>query len=34
MDFGKSVVHGFCFGIGLVLASAFMRVALKMSLCN
>lgn len=34
MDFGKSVVHGFCFGVGLVLASAFMRVATHLSFCN
>jgi len=34
MEFGKSVLMGFTFGVGLVLASAFMRVALKMSLCN
>jgi len=34
MEFGKSVVMGFTFGVGMVLASAFMKVALRLSLCN
>jgi hypothetical protein len=34
MEFGKSVVMGFTFGVGMILASAFMRVALHLSFCN
>ncbi len=34
MSYGIQVVNGFLFGSGLILAAAFFRVALKMSLCN
>lgn len=34
MQYGIAVVNGFLFGVGLVLATAFMRVVLHMSLLN
>jgi hypothetical protein len=33
-NFAITVVNGFCFGIGLVLASAAMRVVFHMQLCG
>jgi len=33
MNFAIQVGYGFCFGVGLILAAAFMRVALHMSMC-
>lgn len=34
MQYGVQVVNGFLFGSGLILAAAFFRVALHMSLCQ
>ncbi len=34
MQFGVQVVYGFLFGVGIILASAFMRVALHLSVCG
>lgn len=34
MQFGVSVVNGFCFGVGIVLAATFMRVALHLGVCG
>lgn len=34
MQYGIQVINGFCFGAGLILAAAFFRVALHMSVCG
>ncbi len=34
MEYGMQVVNGFLFGSGLILASAFFRVALHMGFCG
>jgi len=34
MNYGIQLVNGFLFGVGIVLAAAFMRVALHMSVCG
>lgn len=34
MAYGIQVVNGFLFGSGLLLAAAFFRVALRMSICG
>lgn len=31
---GMSVVNGFCFGIGIILAAAAMKVVFHMSMCG
>ncbi len=34
MNYAIAVVNGFCFGVGLVLAAAAMRVAFHLGLCG
>ncbi len=34
MNYAIGVVQGFCFGVGLVLAAAAMRVAFHLGLCG
>lgn len=34
MQYGISVVNGFLFGSGLILAAAFFRAALHLSICG
>jgi len=34
MAYGIQIVNGFLFGAGIVLAAAFMRVALHLSVCG
>lgn len=34
MEFGKAIVIGFATGVGVVLAVAFMRVALHLGVCG
>jgi hypothetical protein len=34
MQFGISIVNGFCFGSGLILAAAFFKAALHMGFCG
>jgi hypothetical protein len=34
MNYGVQLVNGFLFGTGLILAAAFMRVALHMGVCG
>lgn len=34
MNYALGVVQGFCFGVGLVLASAAMRVAFHLGICE
>lgn len=34
MSYGIQIVNGFLFGSGLILAAAFFRIALHMTICN
>jgi hypothetical protein len=34
MEYGKSIINGFLFGAGFVLAAAALRVALKIGMCG
>lgn len=34
MSYGIQIVNGFLFGTGVILAAAFMRVALHLSICG
>ena len=34
MNQAMSVVNGFCFGVGIILAAAAMRVVFHMNLCG
>jgi hypothetical protein len=34
MQYGIQIVNGFLFGTGIILAAAFMRVALHMGVCG
>lgn len=34
MQFGTSIINGFAFGIGIVLATAAMKLVFHMSICG
>jgi hypothetical protein len=34
MNFGIQVVNGFLFGVGIILAAAFMKIALHLGVCG
>lgn len=34
MQFGVSIVNGFCFGVGMILAATFCKVALHIGFCG
>ncbi len=34
MEFGRSIINGFCFGVGMVLAAAFLKATLHIGFCG
>lgn len=34
MQFGNSILNGFCFGVGLILAAALMERVLHLGFCH